>query len=406
MSCIGRAFCVPVNTPDSQTRTCPHGHARQWCLIFSSCSFFGIILLVLNSQKKTLQSYPTRGVSTKDERFWSIEEVPKEIIPSSTGWAVFSISVVVLFLCVAGAAKRDLSLRSSLRGSKVTSLTKDIPFRGWGVGVYVLVNLLDYLVTVTLKYFNHQMRPKTLAMCYQLLAKEKIYNMTQYDGTLEQLRSCSRLDPTLFQGYPSGHSSVAFCGMFGCCLLLCRVEWMLEGFVHLFCGSCGCGCDEESAAEENSTTTTNQTEGKRSDSLHVEMTDEELYVPAPTGECGRKIGMMPNLIIRMFIGFSGVIGAALVASSRVVDGSHFPYQVNAGSMIGLVGVATMVSSPLLLKDVVLGGRLFSLRGGEEDEGVVRRNKKNGSRDDSSLNNNKKKKSVQLAERKKKRNTVV
>jgi membrane-associated phospholipid phosphatase len=347
--------------------------------MLSGVSFLGILLIVLNSLKESLQSYPTRGVSTRDERFWSMEEIPAEIVPSSTGWAVFSISVFFLSLCVAGATKRDLSLR----GSKVTTLTRDVPFRGWGVGVYVMVNLLNYLVTVSLKYFNHQMRPKTLAVCYQLLAKENKYNMTNYDGTLDQLRTCSRLDPTLFQGYPSGHSSVAFCGMFGCCLLLSRVEWLLEGWAHLVC----CGGE--------STTTDDDKESNP--------VEEERHVPAPTGECSRKIGVMPMLVIRVLVAFVGAIGAAFVASSRVIDGSHFPYQVNAGSLIGMVGVAAMMNSSLLLKDVSLGGRLrFSRRGGDEKESGGPSGKRSGSHDDSGLNQS----SVQLADRRKKRNTIV
>ena len=46
--------------------------------------------------------------------------------------------------------------------------------------------------------------------------------------------------------------------------------------------------------------------------------------------------------------------ASYVALSRVLDGRHFPYQTNAGIVLGLVCIACMMKSELMLVEVPLG----------------------------------------------------
>ena len=46
--------------------------------------------------------------------------------------------------------------------------------------------------------------------------------------------------------------------------------------------------------------------------------------------------------------------ASYVALSRVLDGRHFPYQTNAGIVLGLVCIGCMMKSELMLVDVPLG----------------------------------------------------
>ena len=57
----------------------------------------------------------------------------------------------------------------------------------------------------------------------------------------------------------------------------------------------------------------------------------------------------------MLILVSTTIGATFIATSRIVDGSHFPVQVVGGSILGACGTLFIVASPLILPNTPLGG---------------------------------------------------
>lgn len=363
-------FFVPDAT-NATKKVCPFGHARQWIWVVLAIVLPSIPLFVLNELKYLWQSQPTRSVTTSDQRFWLASEIPVESVSTVLLFVlVLLIPAVIISTGIVGAAKRDLELRQRKNNGGTTfavnSKTKDIPFRGWAIGIYVLVNWADLLVTVVLKYYNHQMRPKSLAECHQVL-KGLDYNMSTYVGTLEQLKLCCTHDPNLFQGYPSGHSSMAFCGLFGFGVLLTCTDWLLEGLAHVLC--CCRSSDEallndgspirrslESKSREatsvsfdgNETETTTQRTVE--DDLDPWFSHEE-----GVGDCGAKIGNVGMHVLKGFILLLTGALAAMIACSRVNDGSHFPYQVTAGSLLGLVGAACFTSSALLLKDVELGG---------------------------------------------------
>jgi membrane-associated phospholipid phosphatase len=359
-------FFVPDAT-NATKKVCPFGHARQWMWVVLAIVLPSIPLFVLNELKYLWQSQPTRSVTTSDQRFWLASEIPKESVSTVLLFVyVLLIPAVVISTGILGAAKRDLELRQRKNNGGTTivvnSKTKDIPFRGWAIGIYVLVNWADLLVTVVLKYYNHQMRPKSLAECHHVL-KGLDYNMSTYVGTLAQLKLCCTHDPNLFQGYPSGHSSMAFCGLFGFGVLLTCTDWLLEGLAHVLC----C-CRSGDEALLRGIVTKSQSREATSisfDGNDTETTTQHAVVEGDldplfnheegVGDCGAKIGSVGMHVLKGFVLLLTGALAAMIACSRVNDGSHFPYQVTAGSLLGLVGAACFTSSALLLKDVELGG---------------------------------------------------
>ena len=348
-------FCLPTSG-NEPTRACPYGHVRQWMWVGVACLLPGILMFVLNEMKYTLQSLPTRPVTTTDQRFWKLTEVPAESISTVLLFIyVLFLPSLVVIAGIVGAVKRDLELRKKNDGQVLTSLVKDIPFRGWAIGIYVLVNWSDLFVTVVLKYVNHQMRPKSLAECYHVLDSQQ-YNMSTYVGTLEQLQLCCTHNPNLFQGYPSGHSSMAFCGLFGFGVLLSTTDWLLEGLAHVLCccrsgsGSGGGGGGGGSGGSSSAAAVGTGSSTKEGDAVGALLNYEE-----GVGDCSEKIGNIGMHVLKGLILLVCGTLAALVACSRVNDGSHFPYQVTAGCLLGLAGAACFAGSDLLLKDVELGG---------------------------------------------------
>ena len=362
-------FFVP-DAANATKKVCPFGHARQWMWVVLAIVLPSIPLFVLNELKYLWQSQPTRSVTTSDQRFWLASEIPEESVSTVLLFVyVLLIPAVVISTGILGAAKRDLELRQRKNNGGTTivvnSKTKDIPFRGWAIGIYVLVNWADLLVTVVLKYYNHQMRPKSLAECHHVL-KGLDYNMSTYVGTLAQLKLCCTHDPNLFQGYPSGHSSMAFCGLFGFGVLLTCTDWLLEGLAHVLC-CCRSG-DEALPNDDAPIVTESQSREATSisfDGNDTETTTQHAAVEGDfdplfnheegVGDCGAKIGNVGMHVLKGFVLLLTGALAAMIACSRVNDGSHFPYQVTAGSLLGLVGAACFTSSALLLKDVELGG---------------------------------------------------
>jgi membrane-associated phospholipid phosphatase len=378
MACRGQSschqkFCVSIENDASASKVCPYGHCRQWIWVVIAITFPGILLFILNLLKYDLQSLPTRSVTTSDQRFWKSSEIPEESI-STVMLFVYALLIPSIFVIIGilGAWKKDLELRNrsnQVKGTppvKITNMTKDIPFRGWALGIYCLVNWADLLVTVILKYYNHQMRPKSLAECYHVLHKQQ-YNMSSYVGTLEQLKLCCKHDPNLFQGYPSGHSSMAFCGLFGFGILISSTDWLLEGLAHVLC-CCRDSPDEEISDPIHRSLKASSLGSKDNDALEsggsgknatnntkTKVAGELLNREEGVGDCLECIGDPAFHVIKGVILLLCGIFAALIACTRVNDGSHFPYQVNAGSLLGLIGAACFTSSGLLLKDVELGG---------------------------------------------------
>ena len=59
--------------------------------------------------------------------------------------------------------------------------------------------------------------------------------------------------------------------------------------------------------------------------------------------------------LRTVVLFIATMGASLIAASRVMDGSHFPVQVTAGSLLGVCAALLLVSSSLIRDSGPLGG---------------------------------------------------
>lgn len=290
----------------------PSCQQPKWYGVLALLILPSVSVFILNALQPTLQGQPTRSPGIQDGRFWKTKEIPDEIIPT---WLLFLLSLglplFLLALGVFGAMKRDRKLSDAAN-------TASLPFRGWIIGLFNAVYWVSLTMTLILKYYAHQMRPKSIAMCHSILEKHS-YNVSNYVASLEQLKACCSYDPDLFQGYPSGHSSMSFCGIFGCGLLLTKVPWLLEGIA----ASCGGGNSQRS--------------------------------------CAGRLGVVWSGVLKGAILFVTGVSAAMIAMTRVLDGSHFPYQVNAGCILGLLSCGCMAQCSLLWVDVPLGGREYGER---------------------------------------------
>ena len=329
-------FCIA--TKDGQ-RACPTSHSTQWCWVLLATVVPAVPLLILWLNETAWQQPPRRSVTISDQRFWKRGEVPVENV-STVMLFVYVGVIPSLFILISifGAWKKDIQLRSL---SKKKDKMNDLPFRGWALGAWVSINLMNLLVTHVLKSFNNQMRPKSLAECYHVLELNG-NNVTNFQGTLNELKICCSLEPKMFRGYPSGHSSTAFAGLLGAGIVFAYNDWMLEGFAHLMC----CCCCSSAVAVD--------------DSLIEERNGSS------DNDCVKRIGAMGMYAIKTMIVVTCTLLASLIACSRILDGSHFPYQVNGGTIIGIVAVFFLSKANTLLNsNVPLGGYVKSGQGGWE-----------------------------------------
>lgn len=309
--CHERIFCVADEA--AGLYRCPKGHCgcsprTHWggCLVMyviSMSIFFAIYLL-----KDTLQQIPSHAPGIHDTRYWTQTELKKEVIVSN-GMLIFYTSVLtslLIAIAVIGALSKDIQMLQKEHAGK-------IPFRGWALGLFNIVSLWDGMVVQSLKYYTGELRPIAIVKCRQVLTKHVSgFNATtDYTASLAQLKSCAMYDSEYFRGFPSGHASAAFAGVFGCGLMFFQIPWLLDGFMNALCG-----CQNK----------------------------------------GSPLSPFPNRVLRSFILMVATVGACFIAASRIMDGSHFPVQTVAGSAIGVCGAVFIVNSDLLLPNQPLGGK--------------------------------------------------
>ena len=293
---------------------CPKGHCgctSTWTVVIvvyfiSSMCFFG-----MSSLPQLLAADPAHSPGLDYSTYWSPEEVSSGVFDgrvSALAVMIYTIGVPLVMLGVStcGAQAKDVALHTTVDA-------EGIPFRGWLPGIFLINYCWSGVVMFTLKYYTVQLRPIGLTKCGDVLEHHvKGFNRTlEYTASLAQLKQCRSFDPEYFLGFPSGHASMAFSGVFGTGLLFYVVPWVLDGFINAIC----C-CDNTSYL-----------------TMHN-------YV---------KTGL------RTVVLFIATMGASLIAASRVMDGSHFPVQVTAGSLLGVCAALLLVSSSLIRDSGPLGG---------------------------------------------------
>ena len=68
-----------------------------------------------------------------------------------------------------------------------------------------------------------------------------------------------------------------------------------------------------------------------------------------------KVAPLAKSILRGLILTTTALGASFIATSRIMDGSHFAEDVAAGSILGACGAVLIVVCPLILPTTPLGG---------------------------------------------------
>eukprot|EP00505_MAST-04D_sp_SCG-Rhode-Island_P001105 Stramenopile-MAST_4_protein_1105 len=311
-----RALCVQ-NT-ETGNFACPKGHCRggmccgEWGTVIRAYAFSAALLGILVLGEKAFQGEPTRSPGASDGRFWKEDELlPNYPLVSTASLLVYiSLPIILVSFAVCAAQTKDIQLNQG-------NTSRSIPFRGWAIGLPNIMFCWVSIITYILKYYNHGLRPIGLTLCKKALVEHggHFYNASHpYLASLDELKECVKLDPDLFRGLPSGHSSTSFCAFLGVGLMFCNVKWLFDGLVYGLC------CCRDNNA------------------------------------CKAHIKDRATLSIwRALILICSTSIAAVISCSRIVDGSHFPVQVTAGSMIGIFFAYALATSPLLLPHVPLGG---------------------------------------------------
>jgi membrane-associated phospholipid phosphatase len=152
-----------------------------------------------------------------------------------------------------------------------------------------------------------------------------------------------------FRSFPSGHSSLAFVGLMGLGLMFYQVPWILDGCTFLF--------HIVFRVFWRSSSPTNKYSDFRNYVLFIHIFLLVIHACTVCNEKNiyMKVPPLVKSILRALILTTTTLGASFIASSRIMDGSHFTEDVAAGSILGACGAALIVACPLILPTTPLGG---------------------------------------------------
>ena len=279
----------------------------KWTIAILSYAISSIAFLVL-SFSPFLTAYPVHSPGLDFHKYWTEDEVSNGVLDgrvSAAAVMLYTVGIPLLLLSVSvcGAQANDVRYFNNNVPDKKVKDQKNIPFRGWSPAVFLITYCWSGVIMFCLKYYTAQLRPLGLILCRDVLLKHiPDFHKQNYTGSLKQLINCRIWEPEYFLGFPSGHASMAFAGVFGCGMMFYSIDWILDGFLNALPSPCYCVHDLSSFTKR---------------------------------------------FLRCFILLLSAIGASFIAASRVMDGSHFPAQITAGSLLGIASSFCLVHSSLV-----------------------------------------------------------